>query len=270
MSRQRLRISELASLVGVTTKTVRHYHKIGLLAEPERSEASYRLYDATHLVRLNRIVRLKGLGISLNQIQAIFEADDSDNALKDVLDAIHLELTEQVAHLSERLEKVNHYRTQQYRLMNIEVPDGLSKTFRYATEHLLSREDEVPNALIHDQAYMAELESIAWPPSIQKMLERRVNSVADDPDLKAYRRLYFQLFVELADVPEESAEVVNAAWQVAQTEGAKKMGQILKDRAASADLYEQIHNDTAQILASERYTPAQYRFVMVLRDMILR
>jgi hypothetical protein len=40
--RERLRIGEIARLVGVTTKTVRHYEKVGLLGEPERSGSGYR------------------------------------------------------------------------------------------------------------------------------------------------------------------------------------------------------------------------------------
>ncbi len=48
------------------------------------------------------------------------------------------------------------------------------------------------------------------------------------------------------------------------------MGEILKARAASADIYEKIFDETVEILASERYTPAQYRFTQVLKDMMLR
>jgi DNA-binding transcriptional MerR regulator len=43
---------EVARLVGVTTKTVRHYEKVGLLGAPQRSEAGYRLYAADDLLRL--------------------------------------------------------------------------------------------------------------------------------------------------------------------------------------------------------------------------
>ena len=44
--RARLRIGEVAELLGVTPKAIRHYHKRGLLAEPTRSEGGYRLYTA--------------------------------------------------------------------------------------------------------------------------------------------------------------------------------------------------------------------------------
>ncbi|GAA2875483.1 hypothetical protein Acy02nite_76660 [Actinoplanes cyaneus] len=38
-----MRIGELAALVGVTTRTVRHYHHLGLLPEPERTPSGHAL-----------------------------------------------------------------------------------------------------------------------------------------------------------------------------------------------------------------------------------
>ena len=60
--RERLRIGEVAGLVGVTTKTVRHYEKFGLLQRPERSESGYRLYTADDLLEVYRSKRLRSLG----------------------------------------------------------------------------------------------------------------------------------------------------------------------------------------------------------------
>jgi len=39
-----LHIGEVAKLLGITPKTIRHYHKVGLLTEPQRTESGYRLY----------------------------------------------------------------------------------------------------------------------------------------------------------------------------------------------------------------------------------
>ncbi|MFI6030714.1 MerR family transcriptional regulator [Amycolatopsis magusensis] len=54
-ARSPLRTSELAEVAGVTVRALRHYHQIGLLAEPPRSAGGYRRYDVGHLVRLLRI-----------------------------------------------------------------------------------------------------------------------------------------------------------------------------------------------------------------------
>lgn len=65
--------SELAELAGVTVRTLRHYHQIGLLPEPPRTAGGYRHYDVGHLVRLLRITRLTALGIELSALPAVLD-----------------------------------------------------------------------------------------------------------------------------------------------------------------------------------------------------
>ncbi|NJQ04421.1 helix-turn-helix domain-containing protein [Streptomyces lonarensis] len=81
--------SQLAELAGTTLKTVRHYHKIGLLEEPERAHNGYKRYGAAHLVRLLRIRRLVDLGVSLSDIPA---AEAPDDEVEQVLRALDAEL----------------------------------------------------------------------------------------------------------------------------------------------------------------------------------
>jgi DNA-binding transcriptional MerR regulator len=40
-----MRIGELAGLVGISTRAIRHYHHVGLLAEPARKANGYREYS---------------------------------------------------------------------------------------------------------------------------------------------------------------------------------------------------------------------------------
>lgn len=79
--------SQLAEIAGTTLKTVRHYHKIGLLDEPERSPNGYKRYGAGHLVRLLRIRRLVDLGVPLSDIPAAGTADERVEQTLRVLDA---------------------------------------------------------------------------------------------------------------------------------------------------------------------------------------
>jgi DNA-binding transcriptional MerR regulator len=58
----------LAQLAGTTVKTIRHYHSIGLLEEPERAGNGYKQYGTAHLVRLLQIARLRELGMPLADI----------------------------------------------------------------------------------------------------------------------------------------------------------------------------------------------------------
>ncbi|WP_181772591.1 MerR family transcriptional regulator [Amycolatopsis pittospori] len=78
---------ELAELAGTTLKTVRYYHRIGLLDEPERAANGYKRYRVEHLVRLLRIRRLVDLGIQPSDIPAMEESDDGVEQTLRALDA---------------------------------------------------------------------------------------------------------------------------------------------------------------------------------------
>ncbi len=69
-----LTISQLAAYAGVTVRAVRHYHKIGLLPEPERDYSGYRIYDAAAVVRLIRIRTLADAGVPLARVQELLDA----------------------------------------------------------------------------------------------------------------------------------------------------------------------------------------------------
>ncbi len=71
-----LTIGELAGYAGVTVRTVRHYHQVGLLPEPERDASGYRRYGATAVVQLIRIRTLADAGVPLSQIAQMLDADE--------------------------------------------------------------------------------------------------------------------------------------------------------------------------------------------------
>lgn len=69
-----LTIGRLAATAGVTVRTVRHYHQVGLLAEPERDASGYRRYSAQAAVDLIRIRTLADAGVPLARIGALLHA----------------------------------------------------------------------------------------------------------------------------------------------------------------------------------------------------
>ncbi|MBU2670189.1 MerR family DNA-binding transcriptional regulator [Actinoplanes bogorensis] len=85
---------ELADLAGTTVKTVRHYHSIGLLTEPERAANGYKRYATTHLVRLLRIRRLVDLGLPLSEIAGL---EASDTGLEQTFRALDARFEESIA-----------------------------------------------------------------------------------------------------------------------------------------------------------------------------
>lgn len=67
---------EIAELAGTSLRSVRHYHEVGLLDEPQRHSNGYKQYGVVHLVRILRIRRLRDHGFSLAQIAAMGHVRD--------------------------------------------------------------------------------------------------------------------------------------------------------------------------------------------------
>lgn len=74
-----LKIGELSKLCGLPVKTLRYYDSIGLLTPDEVDRfTGYRYYSASKLAECNRIVALKELGFSLEEIAMQIGANGSD------------------------------------------------------------------------------------------------------------------------------------------------------------------------------------------------
>ena len=63
-----LTVGEVASLAGVSVRTLHHYDAIGLLSPAARSDAGYRLYGEDDLARLHQILAYRELGFELDAI----------------------------------------------------------------------------------------------------------------------------------------------------------------------------------------------------------
>ncbi|UUN26606.1 MerR family transcriptional regulator [Streptomyces sp. FIT100] len=96
-----MRIGEIAALVGVTPRAVRHYHHQGLLPEPARQANGYRDYSVRDAVLLARIRRLTELGLGLDEVRDIL-ADDAGRELVEVLEELDEDLARQQERLAER------------------------------------------------------------------------------------------------------------------------------------------------------------------------
>ncbi len=64
-------IQQIARLAGTTSRTLRHYGELGLLPPSRTGHNGYRYYDEASLVRLQRILLLRDLGLPLPQIAEV-------------------------------------------------------------------------------------------------------------------------------------------------------------------------------------------------------
>lgn len=89
-----LSVSQIARRTGLTVRALHHYEALGLLRPAARSGAGYRLYGEAELRRLQHIVSLKALGLTLAQI-----GDSLAAATPSLSEALHA----QVRHLRETI-----------------------------------------------------------------------------------------------------------------------------------------------------------------------
>jgi DNA-binding transcriptional MerR regulator len=93
-------IGQAAAFAGVTVKTVRHYHRLGLLDEPKRDRSGYRRYVSTDLLRLVQVRTLAGAGVPLAEIGDLLDAGPERFAA--ALADVERRLTAQIDALVER------------------------------------------------------------------------------------------------------------------------------------------------------------------------
>ncbi|MGZ4031344.1 MAG: MerR family transcriptional regulator [Tumebacillaceae bacterium] len=69
------KVGELAKLSGVTVRTLRFYNQIGLFSPSEKTESGHRLYSESDLSRLQQILSLKELGLSLDEVKSVLAGE---------------------------------------------------------------------------------------------------------------------------------------------------------------------------------------------------
>ncbi|WUS98554.1 MerR family transcriptional regulator [Streptomyces sp. NBC_00708] len=115
-------IGDFARYGRVSARMLRHYDEIGLL-RPDRTDPStgYRYYGAAQLARLNRIIALKDLGFTLQQVRAVLDEAVGPEELRGMLRLRRTELEAAMAAAAARLAQV------EARLRSIESEGHMSK-----------------------------------------------------------------------------------------------------------------------------------------------
>ncbi|MGH3391863.1 MAG: MerR family transcriptional regulator [Actinomadura sp.] len=100
-------IGDFARHGRVSVRMLRHYDAIGLLRPAHVDQVTgYRSYEAEQLSRLNRIVALKDLGFTLQQVQSILDDKVTVEELRGMLRLRHAELQARLATDTARLAQV--------------------------------------------------------------------------------------------------------------------------------------------------------------------
>ena len=115
-----IKIGDFARLAQVSVVTLRHYDEIGLL-KPAAVDpfTGYRYYSTAQLPRLNRILALKELGFSLEQIARTLAGGLTPEQLRGMLMLKRAETEQRLAEEQERLSRI------EARLKQIETEDRM-------------------------------------------------------------------------------------------------------------------------------------------------
>lgn len=100
------KVGELAKLTGLTIRTLRYYDQIGLFSPSGRTEAGYRLYTDHDLTRLQQIMSLKELGLSLEQIKSVLAG--SAISLYDIVSMQAERLRKNIRNQQKLLQELEH------------------------------------------------------------------------------------------------------------------------------------------------------------------
>ncbi|MDL5158841.1 MerR family transcriptional regulator [Actinomycetospora termitidis] len=122
---------EIADLAGTSLRSVRHYHQVGLLPEPDRRSNGYKQYGVSHLIRLLRIKRLVDLGFGLTQIAELGDADEHPEEALRALDA----------DLAAQIERLQEVRAEVAEMLSRRLPTDLPAEFADAATGPISDAD---------------------------------------------------------------------------------------------------------------------------------
>jgi DNA-binding transcriptional MerR regulator len=115
MSRQ-LKVGEFSRLAQVTVKALHHYDELGLLKPASIDElTNYRYYTVEQLPRIHRIVALKDLGLSLEQIKLMLDEEMPTEQIRGMLRLKQAEARQQMREVRQQLAMI------EFRLRMIEA-----------------------------------------------------------------------------------------------------------------------------------------------------
>jgi Cd(II)/Pb(II)-responsive transcriptional regulator len=98
-----MKIGELAAATDTAIATIRFYEREGLVAEPARTDANYRLYGPAHIQRLAFIRRCRSLDMSLDEVRILLRYLDRPAAGCDEVNAV---LDEHIEHVALRVREL--------------------------------------------------------------------------------------------------------------------------------------------------------------------
>ncbi|MCQ6562978.1 MerR family transcriptional regulator [Paenibacillus mendelii] len=104
------KVGELAKLTGLTVRTLRYYDQIVLFPPSGHTDSGHRIYTESDIARLQQILFLKELGLSLDQIKSVVVGDHI--SLLDIVSLQIARLKENISIQQKLLQELEHLTSQ--------------------------------------------------------------------------------------------------------------------------------------------------------------
>ncbi len=119
-------IGDVATSLGLTTRTLRYWEEVGIIESSQRAEGGSRAYTMYMVRRIRFILKLKELGLTIKELQDLYEAygdarrtDNMIPRLIDILD-IHInKVDEKISQLSSLRKEIVDYRQKMVEKFNL-------------------------------------------------------------------------------------------------------------------------------------------------------
>lgn len=208
-----MRIGELAGIVGVTTRAVRHYHRTGLLPEPPRQPNGYREYSLRDAIGLARIRRLVELGLSLDEVKDVL-ADDAGKDLIEILTELDADLARQEEAIRQRRARLARLFEQAERTGRLPDEAPVSPELAAVFDAMAHASAQVPGpepAMAAKERQLLALLETGSPGGDRGWFEGLMHTFRADP--AAMRRAYevYARMDELAGAAEDDPRVERTA-----------------------------------------------------------
>ena len=113
-------IGKVSEFFGVSTGTLRHYDKIGLLKPEVDPENGYRYYNLEHILQLGFILNSKYLQIPLSEVKDILEGEDLLKYIY-LLSKQKVIIREKIKHLEELDKSISQSKSSLNRIVNFKA-----------------------------------------------------------------------------------------------------------------------------------------------------
>ncbi|MGO1849306.1 MerR family transcriptional regulator [Microbacterium sp.] len=213
-------VAELAERAGISGRTLRHYHRIGLLPPDRVGANGYRYYGPDAVARLQRVLLLRDTGMPLVDIAAVLDAPESPSAELEALEE-HLErLARDRTAIDRRIDAVRH--TIQMRQQGGEprmdvMLDGFNDRYEDEVVQRWGREAfDASNRWWHSKSVAQQRE---WKRNAEALLARwrELQESGFDPDAQAtqeHAAVHVAWFADIPGTPAHAGDAEKSAAMV--------------------------------------------------------